>query len=124
MNIFDKIKIENIKEIILKKENGRFDKIIFEMPNISLDKINCAYVGKVNCCMCGCSGKYSYSNLNRKYSSKERGYEVSNDEINEDEIEFILDKLKGNAHKGIEVIEDYIYAFETNTKTYVLYLKK
>ncbi len=82
--------MENIKEIKLKKDNGRCDKIIFEMPEISLDKISCSYIGKAHSCMCGCSGKYSYLKSSQESAGKERGYEVDDEEICERSVKFIL----------------------------------
>jgi len=135
MNIFElleekKIRMENIKEIKLKKDNGRCDKIIFEMPEISLDKISCSYIGKAHSCMCGCSGKYSYLKSSQESAGKERGYEVDDEEICERSVKFILKKLKKEEKRGIEVIEDYIYSIDIEDnpnktgRTYVLYLKK
>ena len=114
---------ENISEIILKKGNGRCNKIIFEMPEISLDKVITTYNGKPGC-MCGCLGKYSYLENTREQASKNRGYKVSDDEINERSVMFIINKLKKEAHRGIEVTEDYIYYLEIENRCYALYLKK
>ena len=124
INIDERIKIEDIKEIVLKKDNGICDKIIFKMPKISLDQISQTYIGKAHSCMCGCSGTYSYLKSSQKYGSKDRGYKVSDDEISERSVKFVLNKLKNNEMEGIQVIENYIFSYDIGTRTYVLYLKQ
>jgi len=117
------IKRENIAEIILKKGNGRCNKIIFKMPEISLSNVLCSYNGKPGC-RCGCLGKYSYLENTRKLASENRGYKITDDEISEQSVKFIINKLNKEAHKGIEVIENYIYSIDIGNRTYSLYLKK
>ncbi len=120
--IIDEVK-KDVKEIILKEHNGRCDKIIFEMPKISLNQISSAYNGKPGC-MCGCNGKYSYLKMNQEYASKDRGYEVSDDEISQRSVVFVWNKLIKEAKRGIEVIGNYIYLMDIGERRYALYLKK
>ena len=117
------LKEENIKEIILKKGNGRCDKIIFEMPELKLEQISSSYNGKLGC-MCGCNGKYSYLKISQDYGSKERGYKVDDNEISERSVNFTINKLNKEAYRGIEVIENYIYTLDINNRRYTLYLKQ
>lgn len=113
----------NIKEIILKKGNSRCDKIIFEMPEISLDKIDSVYIGKPGC-MCGCNGKYSYLKTSQKSGSEQRGYKVEDNEVNKRSVAFVLNKLKKEASRGIDVIDSRIFYLEINERCYAIYLKK
>ncbi|MFA5395079.1 MAG: hypothetical protein WC346_03580 [Methanogenium sp.] len=113
--IIDEVK-KDIKEIVLKKNNGRCDKIIFEMPKISQAQIDKAYNGKPGC-MCGCLGKYSV--LKSSKETEELGETVSPRSVN-----FVLNKLIKEAKRGIEVIGDYIYLMDIEDRRYALYLKK
>ena len=112
--------MENVKEIILKDGN----KILFEMPDIDLDEINCSYNGKSKICRCGCAGTYSYLENTRERASKDRGYEIKDDEIKPQSVKFIINKLKNEAKRGIEVIDNYIYSLDIENRTYTLYLLK
>ena len=107
-----KIALSDISEIILVKGNGRCDKIIFEMPEISLDKIDKAYNGKPGC-MCGCLGNYTYINPGENRDCEKKSSQSVN---------FVLNKLKNEAKRGIEVIGDYIYLLDIEDRRYALYL--
>ena len=51
------------------------------------------YSGKAGSCMCGCAGKYSYTELGVKENNP--GYDVS-DQVNERSVKIILGKLLRN----------------------------
>ncbi len=51
------------------------------------------YSGKNGACMCGCAGKYSYTELGAKENNP--GYDVS-DQVNERSVKIILGKLLRN----------------------------
>lgn len=121
--IYPWLKKDIVKEIILKENNGQCDKIIFKMPEIKLKDVDCSYNGKPGC-MCGCNGKYSYLEESRKDSSKNRGYNVDDNEISKRSVKFIINKLKKEAQRGIEVIKDYIYILDIENRRYALYLKE
>lgn len=115
--------MDYVKEIILKEGNGRCDKIIFEMPEVSLENVNSSYNGGLGC-MCGCTGTYAYLESSREKAGKERGYEIQEDEINPKSVNFVINKLKKEASRGIGVIGDYIYFLEIGKKNYTLYLQR
>ncbi len=115
--------LEDVKEIILKDNNGRCDKIIFEMPKVSLSKVITTYIGKIGC-MCGCVGKYSYLESSRKEAGENRSYEITDDEISSNSVNFIINKLIKEEKRGIEVINNYIYSLDIGERRYALYLQE
>jgi hypothetical protein len=80
-------------------------------------------------CMCGCRGKHSYSKKHRKYSSKERGYNITVEEISDVTVTRMINKfeklIKNGWHNDVHVDElrNYMF-FETPTRHYVIYFKK
>jgi hypothetical protein len=97
---------------------------VTEMPKINIDDVSCAYIGVPNLCMCGCSGDYFYSEKNRNYSSKERGYKVDDEEINDEKIDFVIRKMGRNAEKGIQILYGYIFTLIVGKRQYTIYLVK
>jgi hypothetical protein len=78
---------------------------------ITFDKVDKVYIGKGNCCRCGCGGEY--------YTAEE----------NPEEVKKALDKLSSGKYDVVSQ-DDYIFEIETsctkkgNTKVICLYLKK
>lgn len=111
---------EQTKEV---KRRG-YDKLIQKLPNILIEQIDSAYIGKPDKCMCGCSGTYSYSSMNREKSSKSRGYKINDDEVNDKRVKFILDRMRKFQANGVYVLDDYIYSVYIGTRQYTIYLFK
>jgi hypothetical protein len=107
-----------------KSHNDEYDDKIFTMPNFSLSEISCAYIGKPNTCMCGCSGKYYYVKENQKLSSKGRGSTVTDDEIDDGKVNRVLRKMKKNESSGIEVIDNKIFTSIPGNTQYTIYLNR
>ena len=99
---------------------------------IALGNVLSVYNGKANKCMCGCSGKHSYSSAHREEASKVRGYAVTDDEVNDKTVKMTLNKvLKGawrfNKEKnwhGVPVLKDKIIYVDSETRTNVVYLRE
>lgn len=78
---------------------------------ISLDQVDKVYIGKGNCCRCGCGGEY--------FTAKDNPKEVIK----------ALEKLSSGKYE-VESQEDYIFELELsctkagNTKVICLYLNK
>lgn len=51
------------------------------------------YSGKDGKCCCGCSGKYYYNSLHVEEGSKNRGYKVTKEDINDTQVTRILNKI-------------------------------
>ena len=95
-----------------------------QMPQLELNQVVSAYSGKPNKCMCGCSGKYNYTSVNREVGSKRRGYEVGDDEINDNGVQRILNKMTRYQELGIEVQNvdgGHCLTLEVNGRQYTVY---
>lgn len=57
------------------------------------------YSGKAGRCMCGCSGKYSYTADGARYNSP--GYDVT-DAVNERSVKIIAGKVMRDSNKTVE----------------------
>ena len=79
-----------------------------------------AYSGKVGC-MCGCLGTYYYSSANDlTIASKNRGYEVTIDEVNDKLVSRVLNTLKLNID-SVSFGADYAY-LEVGKKCWAVYV--
>ena len=67
------------------------------LMDLTLDDVASVYVGRVNRCCCGCSGKHTYNPQHREVSSLQRGYEVSMEECNTATVKRVLMKLRRNS---------------------------
>jgi hypothetical protein len=50
------------------------------------DFVRSVYSGKNGKCCCGCAGKHRYASALREEASKDRGYEVKDDEVNDRQV--------------------------------------
>lgn len=51
------------------------------------------YSGIDGKCCCGCSGKHSYASEHVDWSSNNRGYQVTQDEVNDRSVKLISNKI-------------------------------
>ena len=73
--------------------------------DISRSLIRNVYSGRQGC-MCGCRGKYVYSEAHRAEASAVRGYDVSADEVNEAQITRVMNIVKNVSAERVEVMND------------------
>lgn len=97
---------------------------IFRLPELQYGTISCAYVGKPNKCMCGCSGKYFYTKVNQVWSGEDRGYAITDDEVDDAKVQRAINKMKKNASLGIEVLDGFIYTLIVGRTQYTIYLRR
>jgi len=90
--------------------------------NFTLENVSCVYVGKPNCCMCGCSGDYFYTSKNAVESGLGRGYEVTKDEINDAKVNTVLNFFEQGGR--IKNLDDYIFTKIIGETQYTIYLTK
>jgi len=93
------------------------------MPKLKLENIIKAYSGIANKCMCGCSGKYFYTSINKEAGAKEVGYSID-ENVNDKRVEIILKHFYQKGVGEIEVIEDegkYIFTIFMGKTQYTLY---
>jgi len=82
--------------------------------------VKSVYSGKDGCCCCGCAGKYSYAEKFRIESSKKRGYEVTDDEINDKTVAMIVAKM--NKSGEIEKLSDTQFTAVIGKRLYMAML--
>lgn len=61
------------------------------------------YSGINGKCCCGCAGKHRYASAYRKLASKDRGYEVRDEEVSDRSVKIISNKVlnhKDSEHNG------------------------
>jgi len=90
--------------------------------NFSPEQVSCVYIGKPNCCMCGCSGDYFYTSINTAKSGLDRGYEVTENEVNDAKVNTVLGLFEEGGR--IENLFDYIFTKIISERQYTIYLIK
>lgn len=78
------------------------------VADLSLDDISSAYIGISGACCCGCSGTHYYRHAARDEASKQRGYSVMDDEINDEKIEHVLTVLRDNVASVEFFVGDFV----------------
>ena len=61
------------------------------------------YSGIDGRCCCGCAGKHRYASEHREYSSKYRGYSVTDEDVSDRSVKIISNKVlnhKDSEHNG------------------------
>jgi|SRR5882672_7491400 len=91
-----------------------------DIQNIKHDQIMKVYSGKDGKCSCGCAGKYSYNSKYVTEGSKDRGYEVSHDEVNDKQITRVLNTIKKN-EDDIDFDESEFVSVVVGERCYVAY---
>lgn len=66
------------------------------LESVTPAQVMSAYKGRAGKCYCGCSGTHNYNSQHVAAASKDRGYEVTPDEVNDEAIEDILETVKSN----------------------------
>lgn len=66
------------------------------LANLTLDQVMSAYSGKAGKCCCGCAGIHRYASAHREIAGKDRGYPISDDEVNDRQVKRVLKIVKEN----------------------------
>ena len=76
-----------------------------ELPEVEVKDVVSAYKGEAGACACGCSGNYFYTNKYRDLASKRRGYEVKDEEVNDEKVQEVVNEINDFAKLyGVEVL--------------------
>lgn len=94
-----------------------------EIKELEIKDIISVYSGKDGFCCCGCSGNHYYNSNLVKEASKNRGYQVGNDEINDKMVKRVLNIFKKTSVKDID-FEEAFYATVVGNRLYIIYLNK
>lgn len=89
------------------------------MNKIEINQVKSVYSGKPGRCCCGCSGIHRYAKDHRNWASKNRGYTVTDDEINDRFVKKVVNIINAN----IEVADVGVNntSVEMNNRLYVAY---
>ncbi len=66
------------------------------LATVTVAQVMSVYSGKKGRCYCGCSGNHRYASAHREAASKDRGYDVGDDEVSDREVKRVLNIVKKN----------------------------
>ena len=98
--------------------------MLYVLPDIQLKDVESVYIGTPGKCMCGCSGHYSYTSINRDAAGKSRGYAISDKDVNDKRVQYVINRLAKNAPAGIEYTNGHIYQQVIGQTQYDIYLRE
>lgn len=111
--------------------------VVALLASVTADQVMSVYSGKAGRCYCGCSGNHRYAKAHREIAGKDRGYAISDDEVNDAQVKKVLRIVKenfaidANARKGNEPYsiqekdgEGFVTHFtaEVGSRSYTVYL--
>lgn len=110
------------EQMIAAKERVGAQKkeVLVQYAQIDLKRVAHVYSGRNGACMCGCAGKHTYASQHQEWAGKNRGYEVTKDEINNRTVKLIVGKLM--TAPGVKKDDDMFVATVDN-RIYVAYMK-
>jgi hypothetical protein len=89
-----------------------------------VSKIRAVYSGRKGCA-CGCRGKYTYASKFQAEASRDRGYEVTDDEVNDRTVKLIAGRVEKIVRENCAdwlMSEDSLFAVDTfNDRSYTIY---
>lgn len=66
------------------------------LATTTLSQVMSVYSGKAGACYCGCSGNHRYAAAHREAATKDRGYSISDDEVNDTQVKKVFNLVKKN----------------------------
>lgn len=93
------------------------------MDKVKLENVSSVYNGRNNTCCCGCAGTHTYASAHRKWASKNRGYVVEDDEVNDAKVKRIVNKINNNMDK-LDIVDSSFVSVVVGTRLYIAYFKK
>lgn len=119
---------------MMKTKNGLLESMTAEelastgyLQTITPAQVTSAYSGRPGCA-CGCNGTYWYAKAYQARSSKNRGYAVLDEEVNDRMVMTIYNKIvkamSTNAPGIFGAVEGVFVAWEASDKrTYTIYVR-
>jgi hypothetical protein len=86
---------------------------------LTKDEIMYVYSGKAYKCCCGCSGNYRYNSKHVNAGTKDRGYTVGPNEINDKQIARVLTIMKKNSHLMEFDDDDNLFSVTVGNRLYM-----
>ncbi len=96
------------------------------MEQIVLRHVSSVYSG-THGCACGCRGTHTYASQHREWASKHRGYDVTDEDVNDNRVKRFVNKMNKMLANGVQpefpgATNDFI-SIKTSTRQYVVYYK-
>lgn len=82
-------------------------KYLLDVTKLARDHVLSTYVGTDGACCCGCSGKHMYVKATQELAGKERGYAVTDDDLDPGGFDACLDVIRDNPRLA-EVRDDHV----------------
>lgn len=89
------------------------------IQSMTTDDVMSVYSGKVNMCCCGCAGNHRYNSKYREIAGVDRGYDVTDEDINDRQVKKVLNLIK--THEAIAQDGDSYIAIELENRLYIVY---
>jgi len=89
------------------------------LMSLTTDEILYVYSGKANKCCCGCSGNYRYNSKHIELGTRDRGYKISQDEVNDKQVSKVLDIIKKNSSLLEKDLEDNLFSVIVDNRLYM-----
>jgi hypothetical protein len=86
---------------------------------IELVEVKSVYTGKSGRCCCGCSGIHRYAKAHRDWASKNRGYKVTDAEINDKHVKKVVGVI--NANIADVIFDSNNVSIEIGSQLFVAY---
>lgn len=86
---------------------------------IEVKDVMSVYSGKEGCA-CGCNGKYFTAKAHQAVASKDRGYEVTDDEISDSMIKKVTNLMNNTPDNQVEKNSDW-FSMMVGQRVYTLY---
>lgn len=67
------------------------------VKGVKLEQVMSVYSGRNGACCCGCAGTHSYASAHRDAGSKNRGYPVDDEDINDRQVTRVFNLIQKNA---------------------------
>jgi hypothetical protein len=100
---------------------------IEKLYSLTKDDIMYVYSGKAYACCCGCSGTYRYNSKHIGAGSKDRGYAVDQNEVNDRQVLRVLSIMRKNSHLLEEDLDDTLFSVIVDKRLYMaktIYINK
>jgi hypothetical protein len=92
------------------------------LRTLTVEEVMSVYSGTAGRCCCGCAGHHRYSRKLRVSASRDRGYKVEDDEINDGQVRRVLGILQKNIERA-EAGSNH-FSVELGSRLYVVYPTK
>lgn len=95
------------------------------MVDFNLEDVKSVYSGKNGKCCCGCAGKHTYASAHREWASRDRGYDISDDEVNDRTVKVMVGRIKRLGARQDNPSDNHVYAVsDDGNRLYIAYLRK